>query len=367
MDEESQAAARVLWNKLKARFTQPFHAAAEALHSRFHRQAPTLETAPLLDAGSGCQAVIEHAQKITQSFDGSLRLVIQETEQSAVDIITQVRGLDQTATHLIDYLTKADQETLDLQTQIEQSTEIIGRISQFLQNLPVKIETERQASTELVERINAIMKLGEMADTISTISRQTNMVAINAAIQAAHAGKHGKGFAVVADEVRRLAGQSGETAGHIIHAVENIHSTVRAYLDDRMHRDFSQDMQEATHVIESVHELQASYEDMKQYYKTLMTVVKEYNMNMASAIVETLGNIQYQDVVRQRLERVLAAQTRYCEVLQTALDDPARASSPDLGQDLAQVLTDYLEEDSRHGQGMGDEGDDDAPPKIELF
>ena len=51
--------------------------------------------------------------------------------------------------------------------------------------------------------------------------------------------------------------------------------------------------------------------------------MKEYNTNMANAIVEALGNMQYQDVVRQRLERVLIAQTRYRDVLQAALDDPA--------------------------------------------
>jgi methyl-accepting chemotaxis protein len=316
---------------------------------------------------------LEYSYRITQSFDTPISQVIQDTEHSALDIINRVKALDDTATQLVGYLTKADQETLDMQAQIQDSAVILERIGQFMAQLPTKIEAERQGSLALVERITASLKLSsEIAEAIKDLSRQTNMVAINAAIQAAQAGEQGRGFAAVAHEVRQLAGRAGQAAALITQAATDVHQPIRAYLDDQMRHDFAEDIQEAAHVTESVHQLQHSHEDMKQYYKTLLTVVKEYNARMSSDIMETLGNMQYQDVVRQRLERVLDTQADYCDVLQSAaLDDAALSSPGRLRENLEQILNRYTVEESHHDDlgaaAQHNNGDAGAGSRIELF
>lgn len=363
---------KVFWEAPKARCIGWWLAARQWLASRHYwsprRRARTQVAPPTADC-AGCRVILDHSRRITEAFDGPLRLVVRDTEQSALDIMGRVRDLDRSASQLVGYLAKADRDTLDMQAQIRDSAALIDRIGEFIRQLPEKIEAERRGSAELMEQINEILDLGETAaETIKDVSRFTNMVAINAAIQAAHAGEYGRGFAVVANEVRHLAGRSGATADRIGQAVGNIHRAIRAYLDDRVRRDFARDLQEAARVTESVHRLQATHEDMNQYYKTLLTVVKEYNNNMARAIVDTLGNMQYQDVVRQRLERILAAQSHFRDVLQTALDDAALAASPRFKDDLEQVLNAYVEDENRHGiENAVDGNDEGAAPKIELF
>ncbi|HVE78699.1 MAG TPA: methyl-accepting chemotaxis protein [Gemmatimonadaceae bacterium] len=115
-----------------------------------------------------------------------------------------------------------------LAASAEGSRDAIARAATTLLTVGEKV---RETAVTVGALAQTSDRVGDFAEAIARIAAQTNLLALNAAIEAARAGEHGKGFAVVADEVRKLAEESQQAASAVTETILAVREQIRSVLD----------------------------------------------------------------------------------------------------------------------------------------
>lgn len=138
----------------------------------------------------------------------------------------------------------------------------------FIGSLTKSVNDVKQSFTLVTNKINGlgstVSEIGKITDSINEISEQTNLLALNAAIEAARAGEQGKGFAVVADEVRKLAEESSKSASEIMNLINLVSGETKEVIvtSNGMNDLISEQAQVIEKTIESFDNILKSVQDI---------------------------------------------------------------------------------------------------------
>ena len=276
--------------------------------------------------------------------------------QNSTDELVQVRDLQATAIEgLVDSFTGLERQSTQ---QLDMVVSLIERISsQFSEEsghnsmakesaeiVGVFVENIQAMSKGSMDLVNALNGIGQQLDIadkllseIDGISSQTNLLALNAAIEAARAGEAGRGFAVVADEVRNLSQRSADFSEQIRANHKLTQDTMHqagVLVGEMASRDIDLTLTSQGRIAEMMEGVSETNQYMTAQLNEVSNVSNEISENVGVAV----RSLQFEDMTRQLLERVEGRN----QALSFSIDKLAELASASLNGQDQDLLEDIL-------------------------
>lgn len=242
-----------------------------------------------------------------------------ELSKLSVEVTESLALIQDNLERNITNLKNVTQATKEAANLSDDSRKTIETIVQELESLNISVSENNDAighMTSRTQEINAIIQL------ITDIAEQTNLLALNAAIEAARAGEHGRGFAVVADEVRKLAERTHKATGEISVSINSLKQDMS---------DIEKSATEMNRVVESsTHQIHAFEKTLVQLNETSSNIVSSSYMmeNSVFIVLAKIDHIIYKSRAYNSLmrcePRLEVLSTQQCSIGQWYNDEGRR-------------------------------------------
>ncbi len=257
----------------------------------------------------------------------------------------------------------------------DRDTGLVAVFDRSQVELDAVLSSQQAAARSMVQMLGQvqgldrfIQELHEMAADVAKIAQQTNLLSLNAAIEAARGGELGRGFAVVAQEFRMLSMQSGDTGRRIAAKVDTISEAIRSTCQVVGASVKQED--------DSLHVAQASIGKVLQDFKAITDalqrsgqLLKDESMAIQGEVGDALVQLQFQDRVSQIMSHVTGNIARLPVLMQQqaqAYADSGQLQPPDAGELVRELQKTYVMTD-QHRIHAGEKVERKDETEITFF